>query len=345
MEKNEELIQGEKLSHCLDQLNEGDCPVVSDREIEELIEMAAVVQQAYDQHGVPRVVIDKMVTNLATELSANKRKRRGQWLYGGLACAAATLLLVIGTQFLVPQSLEKNIAQEMDENSKREKIVAVSNQNPIAAPQATNKMIEEPSKMIVSEKTQPPITSHETTEKVTDSISKVVVDLIQVAQVVPDEEPTGQVAIATKEVSQEKGVAQNFAMARMRMDSPMNVQKNSPVAKENVMLVQPNKVAQSIAIDHDSGTIRQVYTEGAGENIIITQGSIRDSEAAASASQGDVKSNNAGVGSQAISTKDKKQKNSLTVSFQKYWITVEGNKTTAELQKIVDSLIPKPMEE
>ena len=350
MEKNEEIVQGEKLSHCLDQLNEGNCPVISDQEIEELIETAAVVQQTYSKQEVPRLVIDEMVTTLATELSRNKRKRRGQWLYGGLACAVATLLLVIGTQFLVPKSLEKNISQEMDGNYKTEKIVAVVEQSVIPAPQVIKTIIEEPAKTIANEKIQSPTISPETTERVADSISKTVVDLIQVAQVVPEGEQTGQVAIASQEVPQEKVMAQNFAMTRMRMDSPMSLQENNLAKTENFILVQPNKVAKSITIDRSTATIRQVYTEGAegsSNNIIITQRTIVDREALGSDKQGGNRKefSSSEAGSKIISQQEKSQGNSLTVKLEKYWITVEGNKTTAELQKIVDSLIPKKMEE
>lgn len=345
MGKNKDLIQEENLSHCLDQLNAGECPIAIDQEIEELIEMAAAVKQSYTQNEVPRVLIDEMVNTLATELGAEKRKRRTQWLYGGFACVAATLVLVIGTQFLLPNSTDQNIAQEMDGKHKEEKIVAVAEESVIPAPQVTNTIVEESAKTIAGEKIQTPTTSQETTEKVSDSISKVVVDLIQVAQAVPEGQQTGQVAIASQEIPQEKVMAQNFAMTRMKMDSPMSLKENSLVAVENVMLVQPNKVAHSITVDHNSGTIRQVYTEGAGENIIITQRRIIESEAMASGAQEAAKSNKAGVGAQVISPKDKKQKNSLTVKFEKYSITVEGNKTIAELQKIVDSLIPKKMEE
>lgn len=347
MEKNVENMQDEKLSRALDRLNDGNCPVIADQEIEELIEMAAIVKQTHKQEELPRLLIDKIVTDLAVELGEKKQKGRTQWLYRGLACAAATLLIVIGTQFLSPQSFDKNIAQEIDGSSGMEKMIAVADNSSISFPSTADPITEEPAKEISSEK--PPIAElvEETPEKATDSISKVVVEIIQVAQSTPEEEKANQVAILAKEAPPQKAMGENFIRSNMKMSLAANLDNDDQAKAGNVMLVQPDKVApQSITVDHHSGAIRQVYNEGLEGKIIITQVLIgSEVKTIESASQGGNDPSSKGVAiPQGVYQKDKNNSNSLTVKFDEYWVTIEGNKTMEELQKIVDSLVVKKIE-
>ena len=341
MVEDKELMQGEELSRYLDQLNDGNCPLITDQEIEELIETAAVVQQSYTQNEVPRLLIDEMVTTLATELGQEKRKQHARWLYGGLACAA-TVLLVIGTQFLVPHSFEQNIAQEIDGSSKMEKVVAVADQGNIPTSQPSTSIsiapVKESSPGAGDATPQPP-------RNLVDSVSKVVEEITEVAQTIPKEEKTNQVAILAKEVPQEKAMGQNLRMSKMKMDDSQDFVAIKQTNIEKVIVVQPNKVAQSITVDPSSGTIRQVYGEGVDGTVIITQRMSNEDKSLASAKQiEDKKAPNNFSGPQVMYVTENNH-NSLTVKFEKYSITVEGNKTIAELQKIVDSLVAKKIEE
>lgn len=347
MGKNEKNIQEEKLSCSLDRLNDGNCPVIADKEIEELIEMAAIVKQAHQQDEVPRLLINEIVNNLAHELGEKKQKSRIQWLYGGLACAAASLLIAIGIQFLSPQAFDKNIAREIDGNWETQKMVTVADQGSITIPQSVNPIIEKQAKSISSEKTAITEPVEKTATKSTDSISKVLVEIIQVSPSTPGEEKINQVAILEKEAPKEKNVEKSLMRARMNMSFSVQVDHDSQIKDEKVILVQPNKVAQSITVDQKSGAVRQVYNEGLDEQIIITQRVvIRDSGAKAmeSADKDDNKANSKKSAAIAIYKTNENHNNSLTVILDKYSVTIEGNKTTEELQKIAESLVFKKIE-
>lgn len=349
MRKNEKETEEEKISCGLDRLNDGNCPVIADTEIEELIEMAALVKKTHQQEELPRVLIDEIVNNLAAELGEKKQKGRRQWLYGGLACAAATLLIAIGTQFLLPQSFDNNIAQEMDGSAEMKKNVAVVDQGSIPVPQSAKTTIEKQEEPISSEKIPIAVPSETTATKSTNSISEALVEIIQVAQPLPEEEKINQVAILEKEIPQEKIMEKNLVRARMNMNFSAQADKYSQTNTENAILVQPNKVAQSLTVDHSSGAIRQVYNEGLyeQEQIIITQRVlVGDSgvKAIESAKQDANKDNSKNSTAPAVYKTNKNHNNSLTVNIDKYSVTIEGNKTTEELKKIAESLVFKKIE-
>lgn len=223
MKKHEEFVQGEELSRCLDELNAGKCPVIDDQEIEELIKMATLVKESQGQQELPRVIIDKIVDDLATELGNKKYKKNTHWLYGGVACAAATVVLALGVQFLVPPATDKNIAQEMTGNLVEEKVVALADsvsKNATPTEKNTSQQGATTSQASVpnSTETLPTVPVEKTEPPVATSITQVMAEIVKVAQVTK-EGTTTQVAVLEQD-SSEKALEKNPVMMRMGMSSP-----------------------------------------------------------------------------------------------------------------------------
>lgn len=352
MEENKEITQRDELSRCLDRLNDGNYPVMEDKEIEELIEMAVVVKEAHGSEELPRVLIDEIVDTLVIELGGKKEKQRRHWLYGGVACAAASLFVAITTQFLLPQSFNQNISQEIDGNVEKQKLVAVVDQSSSPIVQKVIPMEEKREDIIESkpmgdEKLQSGLPAESTPSKSADSMAKVMVEILEVAQLTGKEEEgkNNQVAILEKETLQEKGMGRKILMARMDRNSALQDEGGRQSKPENTMFVQPGKVAKSVMVDLSSGVIRQVYNEGRDE-IVITQRSTGDKMGAIAqnAQQGINYYSGQNLTKQPMDKKNREYKNSLTVEIDNYDITIEGNKSREELQKIVDSLVVKEMD-
>lgn len=227
-DKDEDVMQGEELSRCLDELNAGNYPVLQDKEIEELIEMAALVKESQGPQELPRVLIDRIVDDLATELGNKKNKKNTSWLYGSVACAAAAVVLALSVQFLIPPGTDKNIAQEMNGSVREEKVAALADsenhnaiptQQPLRQPVATASL----ENVTSSENITSRIPAPKNEPTAATSITKVIEEIVQVAQV--KTEGTEQVAVLEKEKLPEKNMEKNPAMLRMRMDSASVVGK------------------------------------------------------------------------------------------------------------------------
>ncbi|WP_378954507.1 hypothetical protein [Pelosinus sp. sgz500959] len=328
MIKNENFNKSEELSQCLDHLNAGQYPIVDDEEIKALIDVAALAKQSYGQEELPKALIDEVVDKLANEFQTKKQRKKQtkwkRWLYDGLAGAAAVVLIVGATQFLLPKSGDQQIAENVDEHVDTQKMVAVVDQ-------PNNLMSTEPKKITLPQQVQEVHEADRT--KVTMPImneknsgttaSKVLAEIINVPESPKIEEK--QVAMLQEERPKELVMRKSVSMAKTSINS-LQEEKNVEPESKMMMMVLPHQVAQSITRDHTSGDIKQIYYLGNHDDhdeILITQRVSDESK----------------VKSGVLTRKTKDGINSVTIQVNKYDITVEGKKTSEELKKIAESLI------
>jgi hypothetical protein len=338
MLKNKENNQAEELSRCLDILNDGRHPVVVDKEIKELTEVAVLVKQSYSQEDLPNVLIDKMVDNLATDLGKQKQKRRIHWLYGGLAGTVAAVFIAAFVQFLLPQAADNGIAQQID-NIEKQPIVA-------AADQSSDSIMEKATKGMVSQQgqagnsIQAPV-PEPAKEKTADP--KVIAEGVHGTESSPIDQKSNQAARLQPETSNDMTTRKSIAMAKTGNQSLQETPTMQPEHKIAMMLVMPNQAAQSMKVDNTSGVIRQVYHLGNNDEIIITQ-KLHDENKAKirnGVKQGEMQALADNTAQQPVTQKTTAALNRLTVTIDKYDITIEGEKTMEELQKIAESLTAK----
>jgi len=338
MPSEKEYNQADELSRCLDCLHDGEQPVIQDGEIKDLLEVAALTKQSFNQEDLPKLLIDEMADNLSAELRALKQKRHRHWLYGGLAGTAAAVVIAAFVQLLLPQTPGNNIAQRMDDGLENQQIAAAA--DPSNAPIAA-----EPPKAMIPQQDQTDKKTEASVpapaeEKPADSVSKVITAIIQGAEI---EQKPNQVAILQQEAPNDM-IRKNAAKTEIK--SLREAKGIQPEHKMTMMMAMPNQTAQSITIDNASGVIQQIYHLGNNDDIIITQKLLDESELEG---KEDVQqSKMQAVEKSAIqpfTEKIQENRNSITVKVDKYDIRIEGEKTTAELQRIAESLTAKKLEQ
>jgi hypothetical protein len=340
MLKDKEYNQAEELSRCLDCLSDVEPLVAKDEEIQELMEVAALVKQSFPQEDLPKELIDQMVEELAVELEDQKQKRRNPWLYGGLIGTAAAVCIAAFVQFLLPQSLDHHIAQRADDTIKTPQQVA-------AVEQYSDPAIAQSSPMTLQQ-SQPGHSvdvpaSVPAEEKPANSVSKVIAEIIQETESPKTDQMPNQVATLHQDTPNDGTMQQSMVMAEINNKAlPARI---SAQPEHRIAMVVPNQKAKSIKVDPVSGMIQQIYHLGRNDEIIITQrlldegaGDARDEK------QGEVQALADSVAAEPFSKKAKDSMNSITIKIDKYDITIQGNKTAAELQKIAESLTAKEME-
>ncbi len=344
MLKDKEYNQADELSQCLDSLSDGKHPIVQDKEINELIEVAALVKQSLIQEELPKVLINEMVEELSTELKAQKQKRRNHWLYGGLVGTAAALLIAAFVQFLLPQSSDNHMAQRVDDSINIPTKVAAVDQFTDPTIVQSNAMTPQQNQSgnSNSNSTQTPI-SVPVEEKPSDSVSKVIAEIIREAEPELDEKPN-QVAILQQETPNSMTMQRSVSMAQTRNKSLQESKSFQPEHKIATVMVMPNRKAQSVKVDNTSGMIQQIYNLGNNDKIIITQrlldeGLVKDDK------QEKVKALAESAATEPFSKKENGSINRITVKIDKYDITIEGNITPKELQKIAESLAAKEIDQ
>jgi len=335
MLNKKEFNQAEELSQCLDHFNNGKYPMTQDVEIKKLVEMASLVKQSNCHEGVPQLLISQLVDNLAAELRTQKKqKSRTHWLYGGLVGTVAAVIIAAFVQFLLPQSADNNIAQQFDHSVEVQKSVEIADQGsgPIIS-QATDSMIGQ---QVQSENMIEASRVATVEKKATEDLSKVNLEIIQVPQSLKIDENPNQVAMLQQE--KPKAMARTNSVLLAKPDiSSLQAGKKSQLERVMTIMVLTNQITQSMTVDNINGVIRQVYNQGTNGEIIITQRLFDESMAKTSddVKQGDVPSVAEKVAVQRI---NKDTMNSLTVKVDKYYITIEGQKTKEELLKIIESL-------
>jgi len=335
MLNKKEFNQAEELSQCLDHFNNGKYPMTQDVEIKKLVEVASLIKQSHCQEGVPQLLISELVDNLAAELRTQKKqKSRTHWLYGGLISTVAAVLIAAFVQFLLPQSADNNITQKFDHNMEAQKNVAIADQgNGTIIPQTTNSMIGQQAQSDNMAEA-PGVVAVE--KKATDDFSKVNSEIKQVAESPKIDQEPHQVAMLQQEKPQEMARANSVLLAKTDISS-LRARNKSQLERGMAIMVLPNQITQSITVDNINGVIRQVYNQGTNDEIIITQRLFDESMAKTrvEVKQGDVPSVAEKAAVQRI---NEDTMNSLTVKVDKYYITINGQKTKEELQKIIESL-------
>lgn len=321
MIKDKESWQAEELSLCLDALQEGRQSVSQDQEVQELIELAAIIQQAGNQTGVPDILIAEMADVLAIELGEKKQKRRKQWLYGGLVGTAAACFIAVFVQFAVVPHSENYMAQQ--QNNRPE----IQNFNPyVPSGQLTQevtpeKALQQDGHIQQSEPNQEPPKS---------ASQQLIAEIFPQSEVTDQEKPADQLALL-QQPSPDASTRQSALMARTAV---IEEQSNQTEQKISTMLVIPDRKPQSVMIDPDGSVIEQVYHFGSQDEILITQRFHASSETAENIRQSKV---------QPFAKQNQEQPNRITIKIDQYDITVSGKRTPAELQKIAETLIEKKM--
>jgi hypothetical protein len=339
MSKEEQFNQAEELSRCLDSLNNGKEFVTQDGEVEELVELANFIKESYRHDDVPQLLVDKVVDSLAIELKVQKRKRRTQLLYSGLLGTAAAVFIAAFMQFVLPQSTDKHLAQQQQNINSTEKIDFVV---------AAEKTLQSTSAIIAQQaqpenNTEMPV-SVPVENKSVHSIAKVVTEMIQVAQTPEIEQKSNEVAMLRKETPKDIAMRKSAVMSKTETSSLQEQNDNQPKSRMPAMVL-PNQTTSSIMVDNTNGIIRQVYNQGTNDEISITQGLLNESrvQSRGETKQGEVQGFTRSSAAERINKEPEDVVNSLTVTVDKYHITIEGKKTKEELQAIAETLTEEEM--
>jgi hypothetical protein len=345
MVKEQKYNQADELSQYLDGLNDGEHPMIQDEKIKEWVEVADLVKQSFTQDELPKALIAEMANTLSAELKAKKQKRHRHWLFGGLVGTAAAVVIAAFGQFLLPQTPDNRIAQGINETREKQQMIAAADQSGdprIAASPDT--VISQQNQIDKSAEAPAPLP----TENSADSVSKVLADILHGSEVPEIEQQPNQVAILQQEVPNDMRMQKSAAMKETENKSLRTNKIIQPERKMTMMVVMPNQTAQSTRIDDANGVIQQVYDLGNHDEITITQQLLDETGAKskADAQQGQIQALEKSSQIQTFTEKNKENKsNSITVKVDKYDITIEGEKTTAELQKIAKSLTVKKLEQ
>lgn len=336
----------EELNQYLDSINAGKHPVVEDEELKQLTDLAVFINQSYSQEELPRVLIDEVVDNIAAELQAKKQKRRTRWLYSGFLGTAAAVVIAAFVQFVLPHSVDQNIAQQMDGSIEAPKMVA-------NAKQSEESNSTKPVDTVVTrqalpkENTEAPPVAVPVEEKATTSASKVLAEIVNVAEAPEMEQKSNAVALLQEEKAKDITMGKKLSMAKSFSNSYQEERTMQPERKVNKIMVMPNQTAKSTTIDNTTGIIKQVYSLGNHDEIIITQ-KLQDESNVKSRQLSKPEKEQGGVQSTAIEPLAKNAKetmNKLTTKVDKYDITIEGAKTSEDLKTITESLVEKEMEQ
>jgi hypothetical protein len=342
MPNDKEYNQADELSRCLDNLHNSEPLMIQDGEIEELLDVVALVKQSFSQEDLPKLLINEMVDTLAAELKIKKQRRLRQWLYGGLAGTAAAVVIAACVQFLLPQTIDNHIAQHVDNSLSDQQIAAAANPNVPIAPKLPETKVPQQEQPNESTKITVPSSNE---DKAVNSVSKVITDIMQGAEPPVIEQKPDQVAIL-QQTPNGMTMQENAAKKEMGNRSVRTSKRIQPAHKMTAMMVIPNQAAQSTTVDNANGVIRQIYHLDNKDEIIITQRLLDENELK---NKEDVQQNKIQVPEQSamqpFSEKAKDSNNSITLKVGKYDITIEGQETKAELQKIAASLTEKELEQ
>jgi hypothetical protein len=340
-----ECNEAEELNQYLDSINAGRHPSVEDEELKQLTDLAVFINQSYNQEELPRVLIDEVVDNIAAELQAKKQKRRTHWLYSGFLGTAAAVVIAAFVQFVLLQSVDQNIAQQqMDGSIEAPKVVANAKQSeetkstkpmdPVVTRQAPSK-----------EKTEAPPVVVPVEEKADTSVSKALAEIVNVAQSPEIEQKS--VALLQEETPKDIIMRKNVSKAKSFTNSEQEERTIQPERKSTKIMAIPNQTATSTTIDKTTGIIKQVYSLGNHDEIIITQ-KLQDESNVKSRQVSKQEKEQRGVKNTVIEPLAKNAKetmNRLTTKVDKYDITIEGAKTSEDLKNITESLVEKEMEQ
>lgn len=314
MIKDKESWQAEELSLCLDALHEGRQSVSQDQEVQELIDLAALIQ-AGNQAPVPEALIAEMADILAIELGEKKQKRRKQWLYGGLAGTAAACLIAAFVQFAIVPPADNYMAQQQDHGAQMQ-----NSSLPVPSAQPSREI---DSSKVLQQDGQ--IQQSESNQEAKRASQQLIAEIISQPEAREQEKQSDQLALL-QQPSPDVSVRQSALMAKTAV---IEEPSNQTEQRISTMLVIPDRKPQSVRIDPDGSVIEQVYHFDSQDEILITQRLhvSREDETAGNA--------------QPFAKQNQKQPNRITIKIDQYDITIVGKRTSAELQKIAETLIEK----
>ncbi len=184
-------------------------------------------------------------------------------------------------------------------------------------------------------------------DKSSDSVSQVIAEIIHGVESPEIENKPNQVALLQQETPKDMTIEKSVQMAETRTKSLRANKSIQPERKIAMMMVMPNQEAKSIKIDNTNGIIQQVYNLGNHDEIIITQRPLEENRERRKddANKEEVHALAEDGGLQPFAKNTKGSINIITVKMDQYDITIEGNKTPTELQKIAEALIVKEVEQ
>ncbi|CUH94854.1 putative membrane protein [Propionispora sp. 2/2-37] len=342
MLQDQESQPAEEVSRGIDMLNAGKETASDNQEIAEMLEMAGLVKQSYNQGDIPKALIAEMADTLAAELAVSKKKRRRQWLYGSLAGTAAALFIAVSAHMFLPGPSGQHLVQQNDTEQQEQQMAVNSGQSGTTDVPATRKeAVPQPegSGSPVPENGKSGIA-----ERQKKLVPGIVQDIVgENDGKTPDKEAeSGQMAILHEEHS--KDIHSSSALLAKNRQISGTEEKSLQDASMEVMLVLPDRTAQSVTVDHENKIIRQVYILEDNAEIVITQKATASS--GASRADGETRALKLPDGSSTgKSPGEGKLKNSLKISRGAYDITIEGAKTEEELRLLGASLVVKKVKE
>ena len=291
----------EELSAAIDQLNAGQPSVTTDQETAELLAVAALLRNSALPVKPPEHILSVTVERAAAGLAAPKKPSRNPWLYSGLLGAAAALLVFFGLHG-TPEIQE--IAQQT---------------MPAAVPQATP-----------TEKTTPVAP----TEKPRSGPPQAKPASPDATSAPPAAAPAAKPAAPVQPVPAEARAER--AATSLKSAIPPAMPKEKATAGDLTALKLPGHTADSITQDPTSGSIRQVFSAGTPQELVITQRKLP-------AGQKD-----AAVQSEQAATTEMARKysvgpttvNKVVITINDQEITLEGRQTVEELSALAKRLKP-----
>jgi len=296
--ENEKLSE---LSAALDALNRGEQPDSGDEETKELAAVALLLKRT----GPPPAVVAGLVDKLGDELAA-KRKRRRLWLTSGAAGTAAAAMLVFAF-----------------------------NLGPSAPPQPNMTIPPAGSVVIESIPAQQPAADSAAGAAQADKAKDETAAVKRPAQAANT--ASAPVREAAPPPAQDRPVAANAdggrneqrtMLARVAEKVPEKTADKPAPAPAAGVLAWPGRQPDEVTVDKETATVRQVYGRGDAA-IVITQRAAPGAAKAAAYTAAD--------GSAEVSAA-KGKTNRVTVTIKDTAVTVEGNLSEDELQKIARSL-------
>jgi hypothetical protein len=289
-----------ELSAALDALNRGESPDSGDEETRELAEVALLLKRT----GPPPAVMAGLVDKLGDELAA-KKKRRRLWLTSGAAGTAAAAMLVFALN-LGP---------------------AAPPQPPLTIPPAGSVVIES---IPVPQPAADSAAGVAKADKAKDEPAAAKRPA-QAANTAP-----APVREAAPPPAQDRPVAatadgrneQRMMLAKVPEKTPEKAADKLAQAPAAGSLAWPGRQPDEVTVDKETATVRQVYGRGDAA-IVITQRAAPAGAKASAYAETDVS---------AEVSAAKGKTNKVTVTIKDTVVTVEGNLSEDELQKIARSL-------
>jgi hypothetical protein len=300
----------EKLSAAIDQLNAGQPSVTTDQETAELLAVTALLRNSALPVKPPEHILSATVERAAAGLATHKKPSRNPWLYSGLLGAAAALLVFFGLHG-TPEIQE--IAQQT---------------MPAAVPQATPTENTTPVAPTEKPRSGPPQAKPASPDAT--SAPPVAAPSAAPSVTPPAAKPAAPVQPVPTEARAER------AATSLKSTIPPVMPKEKATAGDLTALKLPGRTADSITQDSTSGSIRQVFSAGTPQELVITQRKLP-------AGQKD-----AAVQSEQAATPEMARKYSIgpttlkkvVITINDQEITLEGRQTVEELSALAKRLKP-----